>query len=251
MPEPLQRTNQAIDADPSVYIATVGSEFFITGTIRDWDISDRLDEISVPTLIISGRHDELPPSLAEAIHRHVRGSELVIFEDASHMVHLEEPEQFLKSVEEFLTRIETTTATANATTGGTTMKTEAASIEATQGAALIDALRRRDLDDVRDLLAPNIHVRGLLPGQTTEADDRDAALAMFAEGFVNEAMERLDVVATDRIGDREFVAYRGQWSMPGHGTNVFEQHAFYDTDSDGRISWMHLVCSGNHPVSPV
>jgi ketosteroid isomerase-like protein len=117
------------------------------------------------------------------------------------------------------------------------------------GVALIDALRRGDLDAVRGLLAADIHVRGLLPDDTMEADDRETAVAMFAAGFVNEAMERLEVVATDRIGDRDFVAYRAQWSTPATGRKVFEQHAFYDTDPEGRISWMHVLCSGNHPVS--
>lgn len=117
------------------------------------------------------------------------------------------------------------------------------------GVALIEALRIGDLDAVRGLLAADIHVRGLLPHEPMEADDRETAVALFAAGFVNEAMERLEVIATDRIGTRDFVAYRGQWSMPDAGRNVFEQHAFYDTDAEGRISWMHVLCSGNHPVS--
>ena len=123
------------------------------------------------------------------------------------------------------------------------------SIDNQAGVALVDALRRGDLDTVRGLLAPDIHVRGLLPDQTMEADDRDTAVAMFAAGFVNEAMERLEVVATDHIGDRHFIAYRAQWSTPETGRKVFEQHAFYDTDPDGRIFWMHVLCSGNHSVN--
>lgn len=106
-PEPLQRTQRAIEADDTVAAAMAGSEFHITGPIRDWDVTARLDEIGVPTLIITGGHDELPPSLAADMHRGIRGSELVIFEDASHMTHLEEPERFLDSVEQFLARIDT------------------------------------------------------------------------------------------------------------------------------------------------
>ena len=127
--------------------------------------------------------------------------------------------------------------------------TQAMDTDKRAGVALIEALRRGDLDAVRDLLAPDIHLRGLLPDQTMEADDRDAAVALLAAGFVNEAMERLEVVATDRIGTRDLVAYRAQWSTPETGRKVFEQHAFYDTDAEGRISWMHVLCSGNHSVS--
>jgi L-proline amide hydrolase len=105
-PEPLQRTQHAIEDDDTVYAATIGSEFHITGTLRGWDVTYRLDEIDVPTLIITGGHDELPPSLAVDMQRGISGSKLVIFEEASHMTHLEEPERFLDTVEQFLTRIE-------------------------------------------------------------------------------------------------------------------------------------------------
>jgi L-proline amide hydrolase len=244
-PEPLRCTQQAIEADDTVYAATIGSEFHITGTLLGWDVTRRLGEIDVPTLIITGGYDELPPSLAVDMQRGIRGSELVVFEDASHMTHLEEPERFIEVVQQFLTSCELDPKQGEAMT--TTVPT--VSTATLPGVALINALRRGDLDGVRGLLAADVHVRGLLPTQTMEADDRETAVALFAEGFVNEAMERLEVVATDRIGGRDFVAYRAQWSTPEDGRNVFEQHAFYDTDSEGRISWMHVLCSGNHPVN--
>jgi L-proline amide hydrolase len=105
-PEPLRRTQAAIEADDTVYAATIGSEFHITGTLRGWGVTHRLGEVDVPTLIITGSHDELPPPLAVDMQRGIRGSELVIFEDASHMTHLEEPQRFVDTVEQFLTRIE-------------------------------------------------------------------------------------------------------------------------------------------------
>ena len=109
VPEPLQRTQQAIEADDTVFAAMIGSEFHLTGTLRGWDVGGRLDEIDVPTLIISGAHDELPPALAVDLHAGIRQSELVTFEDASHMTHLEEPQRFLEIVERFLSRIEAST----------------------------------------------------------------------------------------------------------------------------------------------
>ncbi len=39
------------------------SEFHATGTLQEWDVTDRLGEIRVPTLITAGRYDEATPAL--------------------------------------------------------------------------------------------------------------------------------------------------------------------------------------------
>ena len=51
-----------IERDPTVYHTMNGpSEFHVIGSIRDWQSKDRLGEIDVPTLLVSGRHDEATP----------------------------------------------------------------------------------------------------------------------------------------------------------------------------------------------
>jgi pimeloyl-ACP methyl ester carboxylesterase len=82
------------------------NEFTVTGTLRDWDVIDRLDEIRVPTLITSGRHDECTPALVEPLHQGIAGSEWLIFENSAHMPYLEEPEGYLRVVGDFLERVE-------------------------------------------------------------------------------------------------------------------------------------------------
>ena len=46
------------------------------------------------------------PHLAAAMDERLRHGERVLFEDSSHMPHIEEPERFLEVVEEFLARTE-------------------------------------------------------------------------------------------------------------------------------------------------
>jgi pimeloyl-ACP methyl ester carboxylesterase len=82
------------------------NEFTVTGRLKDWDVVDRLGEISVPTLITSGRHDECTPALVEPLHRGIAGSEWVLFEESAHMPYLEEPERYLEVVGAFLDRLE-------------------------------------------------------------------------------------------------------------------------------------------------
>jgi proline-specific peptidase len=104
-PEALQRTRAKFGKQ--VYETMWGpNEFTVTGTLRDWDVTGRLGEIDLPALITSGRHDECTPALVDALHRGIRGSEWVLFEESSHMPHFEEPERFLEVVGAFLDRVE-------------------------------------------------------------------------------------------------------------------------------------------------
>ncbi len=105
-PEALARAREKFGA--RVYETMWGAnEFTVTGTLKDWDVIDRLGEIRVPTLITSGRHDECTPALVEPLHRGIRGSEWVLFEESSHMSYLEEPKLYLEVVGAFLDRGET------------------------------------------------------------------------------------------------------------------------------------------------
>src|SRR3954453_10276290 len=52
-----------IERDPTVYHTMNGpSEFHVVGSIKDWQSKDRLACIRVPTLLVSGRHDEATPA---------------------------------------------------------------------------------------------------------------------------------------------------------------------------------------------
>jgi hypothetical protein len=53
-------------------------------------------------------------------------------------------------------------------------------------------------------------------------------------------------VETSRVGSRDRVAYRFAVSSPD-GEYVVEQQAYYET-TDGRISWIRIMCAGYLPV---
>jgi proline-specific peptidase len=82
------------------------SEFHVIGKLKNWDIRDRLGEISVPTIVISGKHDEATPLIAETVHQGIPGSEWVLFENSSHSAHAEEPERYIQVATEFMSRAE-------------------------------------------------------------------------------------------------------------------------------------------------
>ena len=78
------------------------NEFTIIGNTRYWDVTDSLEAIKVPTLVLGGRYDEVSPVVARDIHRHIPGSELTIFPNSSHLPFWEERESFMERVIRFL-----------------------------------------------------------------------------------------------------------------------------------------------------
>jgi L-proline amide hydrolase len=106
-PDCVNRAFEKLSKDPEVYNTMNGpSEFHVIGSLKDWDIVHRLGEIHVPTLVISGRHDEATPVIAETVHRGIYASEWVLFEHSSHMPHVEETDRYLQVLTDFLDRIE-------------------------------------------------------------------------------------------------------------------------------------------------
>ena len=104
MPEHVQR---AMDQVGQVYYTMNGpSEFHVIGVIKDWDRTDRLSEIRVPTLITSGRFDESTPRINEVLHNGIAGSEWVLFENSSHMAHVEERALYIPTIRSFIERVE-------------------------------------------------------------------------------------------------------------------------------------------------
>ena len=106
-PDCVLRSFAGLAEHPDVYMTMQGpNEFVITGTLKTWDITRRLGEIDVPTLITAGAHDEFTPAQAHALHAGIRDSELVTFENASHMQFVEEPDRYCGLVAGFLDRVE-------------------------------------------------------------------------------------------------------------------------------------------------
>ena len=93
------------EAGYTVYNTMNGpSEFTVTGTLKTWDIMDRLAEIRVPTLLVGGRYDECTPGHMQAMHARIPGSQLETIEDASHLCFAERPAEFNKIINSFFGR---------------------------------------------------------------------------------------------------------------------------------------------------
>jgi len=78
----------------------------VTGRLQNWDVTSRLAEIGVPALVTGGRYDEARPEHLALLAEGISGSELVIFENSSHLAFVEERVSYLKVVHDFLARVE-------------------------------------------------------------------------------------------------------------------------------------------------
>jgi proline iminopeptidase len=79
-------------------------EFVVDGNLASAEYADRLGSIKVPTLILVGDHDQVDPSISRDMHARIPGSQLVVLPDSGHMIFVDQPELFRKTVDEFLKR---------------------------------------------------------------------------------------------------------------------------------------------------
>ncbi|MCX5812096.1 MAG: proline iminopeptidase-family hydrolase [Proteobacteria bacterium] len=82
------------------------SEFTMSGTLKDYERAERLKEITVPVLFTCGQYDEATPAATMYYQSMLPGSEIVVFENASHNHHIEKPEEYLAAVRNFLGGVE-------------------------------------------------------------------------------------------------------------------------------------------------
>lgn len=103
LPQDVQDSFDQADADPTVYHTMNGpSEFHVIGTLKEWSIVDRLEQITVPTLVVAGSHDEAMPTVWRPFLDRIPGAHSHVFPDSSHMPHIEEREDFTAVVGSFL-----------------------------------------------------------------------------------------------------------------------------------------------------
>ena len=70
---------------------------------RDTGVSDRLAEIKIPTLVLTGDNDQVVPTVdSVTVAGLISGSELLIIPKTGHLPNEESPEEFAKAVIEFI-----------------------------------------------------------------------------------------------------------------------------------------------------
>lgn len=106
-PEFINRAFAHLNSNIYIYIQGY-SEFGVTGnaTLKGWDVSDRLKELTVPTLMIGGKHDTMDPKYMEWMSTQVQhGRSLTV--NAGHVSQYDDPETYFPGLIKFIKDVNT------------------------------------------------------------------------------------------------------------------------------------------------
>jgi len=78
------------------------SEFHPTGTLKDYDVTERLSEINAPTLFMCGRDDEATPETVQLYQGEISGAEITVLENSAHFTCLDAKEEYYQGITDFL-----------------------------------------------------------------------------------------------------------------------------------------------------
>jgi proline-specific peptidase len=99
-PDELNRSFEVFN--PDLYVTMWGNtEFNATGTLKDYDATDRLGRIQVPLLYTCGEYDECTPGAAKEFAGLTPNAKVEVIPDASHTAFLEQRQQYIEIVRKF------------------------------------------------------------------------------------------------------------------------------------------------------
>ncbi|MEP7293551.1 MAG: proline iminopeptidase-family hydrolase [Chloroflexota bacterium] len=102
-PAYVSKSFEGLGENPEVYYTMNGpNEFHVVGTLKTWDIIDRLPEINAPTLVTSGKYDEATPLISGTVYYGIPGARWTIFDNSSHMAHVEEAGRYMQVLSAWL-----------------------------------------------------------------------------------------------------------------------------------------------------
>jgi len=78
------------------------NEFLYIGNLKDWNRIPEMARLKMPTLIITGTHDEIGPACALRMHNALPNSRVVVLPNSSHVPFYEEPDDYFASLKSFL-----------------------------------------------------------------------------------------------------------------------------------------------------
>ncbi len=114
------------------------------------------------------------------------------------------------------------------------------------GQAYLDALARRDLEQIEKLLHPHLRFRALVPPAVREGATAEEALFWLRRWFGTAEVLTLTRSSIDQVGDRLYIAYQAHVRRQD-GWREIAQHLYCVVEHEVIID-MALLCSGFHPL---
>ncbi|BCY29236.1 proline iminopeptidase-family hydrolase [Flavobacterium okayamense] len=100
-PEPVNRSFAKMNQ--SLYVTMQGpSEFGIAGKLENWDRTEDLKKINIPTLVIGATHDTMDPKFMEKMSTILPNGSFLLCSKGSHMAFYDDQETYFKGLISFL-----------------------------------------------------------------------------------------------------------------------------------------------------
>ena len=71
-------------------------------TLKEWDVSQRLKEITVPTLTIGATHDTMDPEHMEWMSTEVKNGRFLLCPNGSHLCQFDDQKNFFSGLTKFI-----------------------------------------------------------------------------------------------------------------------------------------------------
>lgn len=100
-PDPVNRAFKKLN--PDIYIPMQGpSELGLSGKLLNWDRTNDLSQIAVPTLVIGAKYDTMDPAHMEMISKKVQKGRYLFCPNGSHMAMYDDQKVYVSGVTQFL-----------------------------------------------------------------------------------------------------------------------------------------------------
>ncbi len=100
-PEPVSRSFSKMNGD--LYTIMQGpSEFGIAGKLTNWDVSNELKNIHVPTLVIGATNDTMDPKYMEWMSKEIPGAQFLLCTNGSHMCMYDDQQTYMNGLIKFI-----------------------------------------------------------------------------------------------------------------------------------------------------
>lgn len=89
--------------NPLIYEQMWGpTEFYATGNLKDFDLTQKLKNITIPTLFITGEFDEARPETIKAFSAEIAGSRMIVIPGVGHASFSRAPDFYRSVVRDFM-----------------------------------------------------------------------------------------------------------------------------------------------------
>lgn len=105
LPEPVTRSMGNMNKE--IYVMMQGpSEFGISGRLANWDVKNRLHELTVPTLMIGARYDTMDPKAMEEQSKLVKNGSYLYCPNGSHMAMWDDQKTYMNGVVKWIKEVD-------------------------------------------------------------------------------------------------------------------------------------------------